>query len=69
MADEREMREHGLLVILQVPAAWTADEVRRDLAGCISFGKPRVSVIYDVPAPPKAAPPETVVSVRPDAGL
>jgi len=67
--ERREMREHGLLVMLVVPADWSADMVERELASCITFGHPRVQTIYDVPARQKAAPPETTVSVRPDAGL
>jgi len=63
------MREHGLLVMLTVPADWDADTVARELASCITFGSPRVQVIYDVPARRRQAPPETTVTLRPDAGL
>lgn len=46
-----ERTEYGFMVILTVPNRMTREAVEADLRHSIAFGKPVVSLLYDVPAP------------------
>ena len=51
--------EVGVLVVLTVPRRMVP-EVEKDLTTCISFGRPVITTIYDVPARPDTARDDTV---------
>ena len=45
--------EMGFLVKLNVPARMSVADTERALKTCISFGRPVIEIIYDVPAKPE----------------
>ena len=47
----REQREYGFMVILTVQNRMSRESVERDLLRSIEFGRPVLSLLYDVPAP------------------
>lgn len=49
MSDDNDPIEVGVLVVLTVPRRMVP-QVEHEVSTCISFGKPVVTTIYDVPA-------------------
>jgi hypothetical protein len=45
--------EMGFLVKLNVPARMSVADTEEALRTCISFGRPVIEIIYDVPARPE----------------
>ena len=45
--------EMGFLVKLNVPARMSVADAERALKTCVSFGRPVIEIIYDVPAKPE----------------
>ena len=52
--DENDPIEVGVLVVVTMPR-YMVPQVEHEVSTCISFGKPVVTTIYDVPARPDTA--------------
>lgn len=48
---DRTEKEMGFMVALTVPSRMTAEEIEQALRTCISFGRPSITKLYEVPAP------------------
>lgn len=50
MTEDRTEKEIGFMVAMTVPSRMTDDDVERALHTCISFGRPCITKLYEVPA-------------------
>jgi hypothetical protein len=49
--EDKAQREMEFKVAMTVPSRMTVEEVISNLTTCISFGRPRITNLHDVPAP------------------
>jgi hypothetical protein len=45
-----DMKEIGFMLVITVPSRMTTGEAAAALGTCISFGKPQITKVFEVPA-------------------